>query len=242
EGPFGGSSSSEDAEDFNSDISEKGEREGDTSSGDDGEDDSEDESSLNSAANDKGLIGGEMKEKICNGKCEEKGQLICEAFTNGFSVESSSSSPLSVVNEGCDVIPKTEEPLVNGTNNPAPNRLLDPADVVELLVEEGLLAAVKVCADWMRGDSEVVKACGRSSRLLLSRVVILLNLINVDIEALEKETDASHFVRMKMLNTSMQSTPLPEDIGLKGLSLLKTSHKGLDWDYFRDNSFKVKEE
>nr|CAD7392912.1 unnamed protein product [Timema cristinae] len=189
EGPFGESSSSEDAEDFNSDISEKGEREGDTSSGDDGEDDSEDESSLNSAANDKGLIGGEMKEKICNGKCEEKGQLICEPVTNGFSVESSSSgSPLSVVNEGCDVIPKTEEPLVNGTNNPAPNRLLDPADVVELLGEEGLLAAVKVCADWMRGDSEVVKACGRSSRLLLSHVVTLLNLINVDIEALEKDS------------------------------------------------------
>nr|CAD7198252.1 unnamed protein product [Timema douglasi] len=243
EGPFGESSSSEDAEDFNSDISEKGEREGDTSSGDDAEDDSEDESSLNSAANDKGLIGGEMKEKICNGKCKEKDQLICEAVTNGFSVESNSSgSPLSVVNEGCDVIPKTEEPLVNGTNNPAPNRLLDPADVVELLGEEGLLAAVKVCADWMRGDSEVVKACGRSSRLLLSHVVTLLNLINVDIEALEKETDAPHFVRMKMLNTSMQSIPLPEDIGLKGISPLKTSHNGLDWDYFRDNSFKVKEE
>nr|CAD7392913.1 unnamed protein product [Timema cristinae] len=40
----------------------------------------------------------------------------------------------------------------------------------------------------------------------------------------------------------MQSIPLPEDIGLKGISPLKTSHNGLDWDYFRDNSFKVKEE
>lgn len=65
-------------------------------------------------------------------------------------------------------------------------RMIDPADVIELVSEEGLLDAVKVCADWLHGDSDIIKACGHSSRTLLSRFVTLLNLINVNADAFEK--------------------------------------------------------
>ena len=66
------------------------------------------------------------------------------------------------------------------------SRLIDPADVIELVSEEGLLDAVKVCADWLHGDSDIIKACGHSSRILLSRFITLLNLINVNADAFEK--------------------------------------------------------
>jgi hypothetical protein len=66
------------------------------------------------------------------------------------------------------------------------SRMIDPADVIELVSEEGLLDAIKVCADWLHGDSDIIKACGHSSRTLLSRFITLLNLINVNADAFEK--------------------------------------------------------
>jgi hypothetical protein len=65
-------------------------------------------------------------------------------------------------------------------------QMLDPADVIELVTEEGLLDAVKICTDWLHGDSDIIKACGRSSRTLFSRYIVLLNLINVNAEAFGK--------------------------------------------------------
>ena len=60
---------------------------------------------------------------------------------------------------------------------------LDPADLLELVADEGLLAAIKICADWLHGESDIIKACGQTSHTLLSRFVTMLNLINVDVEA-----------------------------------------------------------
>ena len=65
------------------------------------------------------------------------------------------------------------------------NQGLDPADLLELVVDEGLLDAIKICADWLHGDSDIIKACGQSSRTLLSRFITMLNLINVDAETFE---------------------------------------------------------
>jgi hypothetical protein len=66
------------------------------------------------------------------------------------------------------------------------SRIIEPADVIELVSEEGLLEAIKVCADWLHGDSDIIKACGHSSYTLLSRFITLLNLINVNADAFEK--------------------------------------------------------
>jgi len=128
-------------------------------------------------------------------KCDRLRANLCSPPTNinglgevengcsdGLAISSSSSNNLDAVvskeidNENRDV---DNGGMKNG-------RMIDPADVIELVSEEGLLDAIKVCADWLHGDSDIIKACGHSSRTLLSRFVTLLNLINVNADALEK--------------------------------------------------------
>jgi hypothetical protein len=65
-------------------------------------------------------------------------------------------------------------------------QVLDPADVIELVTGERLLDTIKVCADWLHGDSDVIKAYGRGSHILLSKFITLLNLISVNADAFEK--------------------------------------------------------
>lgn len=96
-------------------------------------------------------------------------------------ISSSSSNNLDAVSKEVDN--ENRDVDNSGMKN---GQMIDPADVIELVSEEGLLDAVKVCADWLYGDSDIIKACGHSSRTLLSRFVTLLNLINVNADAFEK--------------------------------------------------------
>ena len=101
--------------------------------------------------------------------------------SDSLAISSSSSSNLDAVSKEIDN--ENRDVDNSGMKNV---RMIDPADVIELVSEEGLLDAVKVCADWLHGDSDIIKACGHSSRTLLSRFVTLLNLINVNADAFEK--------------------------------------------------------
>ena len=101
--------------------------------------------------------------------------------SGSLAISSGSSNNLDAVSKEIDNQNKDVDN--SGMKN---GRMIDPADMIELVSEEGLLDAVKVCADWLHGDSDIIKACGHSSRTLLSRFVTLLNLINVNAEAFEK--------------------------------------------------------
>lgn len=119
---------------------------------------------------------------------------------------------------------------------------MDPADVIELVAGEGLLQIVKVCADWLLGEKEVLKACGRNTPTLLSRIVTLLNLINVDKELIEKCPDSAKFFKLRNMSKIFERVPLTEDVKMKGISLLKEAHSGIDWGFFRNYCLNNKEE
>jgi hypothetical protein len=135
----------------------------------------------------------------CNGlKSEKKGDIVRETITtlptninglgehegscDGLVIDSNTSNNLEVVT---DKEVNTEDRNVDKTRMKN-GQMLDPADVIELVTEEGLLDAVKICTDWLHGDSDIIKACGRSSPTLFSRFILLLNLINVNAEAFGK--------------------------------------------------------
>jgi len=184
-------------------------------------------------------------------KCDRLRANLCSPPTNinglgevengcsdGLAISSSSSNNLDAVvskeidNENRDV---DNGGMKNG-------RMIDPADVIELVSEEGLLDAIKVCADWLHGDSDIIKACGHSSRTLLSRFVTLLNLIYVNADALEKGLDVGQVIQLKNVGEMFRKIPLPEDVMLKGLPVLKNSHDAVDWEYLHHHCLHAKEE
>lgn len=136
----------------------------------------------------------------CNGlKSVKKGDILRETITspptniNGMGEDGGSCCDGLVISSNSlnnlEIVPgkeiNTEDRNIDKSRMKN-GQTLDPADVLELVTEEGLLVAVKICADWLHGDSDIIKACGRSSRTLLSRFIVLLNLINVNADAFEK--------------------------------------------------------
>jgi hypothetical protein len=55
-------------------------------------------------------------------------------------------------------------------------------------------------------------------------------------------SDVGQFFKLKNIGEVFRKVPLPEDVTLKGLSLLKTSHDAVDWEYLRHHCLHVKEE
>jgi hypothetical protein len=206
--PYGDGSSSSD--EGKSDISESTEPALDLSSDDDEEDDGEDNeegdiskelhrntdsSTLSDLTVTNGSVAKDEFSK-CNGLKSEKEEK--EAVTtpptviNGLGEDEGSCDGLVISSNTSNDLEGVTDKEVNaeGRNINKPRlkngQMLDPADVLELVTEEGLLDAVKICTDWLHGDSDIIKACGRSSRTLLARYIMLLNLINVNADAFGK--------------------------------------------------------
>jgi hypothetical protein len=55
-------------------------------------------------------------------------------------------------------------------------------------------------------------------------------------------SDDGQFFKLKNIREVFRKVPLPEDVMLKGLSLLKTSHDAVDWEYLRYHCLHLKEE
>lgn len=107
-------------------------------------------------------------------------------------------------------------------------RSLKPDDILNILVDKEMLMSIKVCCDWLRSNPDIVRICAK--RTLLKRFTILLNLINVDTEALVRRSDDFTILsNMERLKECVKTVPLPEDIDLRGLILLEDAHKSLDW-------------
>ncbi|XP_063235074.1 nonsense-mediated mRNA decay factor SMG5 [Bacillus rossius redtenbacheri] len=207
ETPYGENSSSEnEEEELNSDISEGIELNEVTSS----EDEEDTDESLPA-------VNGVLEEKAVNGVQLNGTQENGTRMNGDGRAESVASSDDGALRALCP----------------------DTAELVGVLLEEGLLQPLKVCCDWLRGDADVVRACSRTLRSLVSRVVRLLNLLAIDTDALGKVVDESC---VKNLTESFPNIPLPEDVELHGLAILKTSHEALDWEYTRRHQLSTKEE
>ncbi|CAL1689413.1 unnamed protein product [Lasius platythorax] len=120
-------------------------------------------------------------------------------------------------------------------------RSLKPDDILNILVDKEMLMSIKVCCDWLRSNPDIVRICAK--RTLLKRFTILLNLINVDTEALVRRSDDFTILsNMERLKECVKTVPLPEDIDLRGLILLEDAHKSLDWQILRKYKMNKREE
>jgi len=120
---------------------------------------------------------------------------------------------------------------------------LKPDDVLNMLIDKEILASIKVCCDWLRSNPDIVRICAKSSRTLLKRVAMLLNLIDVDTDNLvQRNGDLAILLNAERLKLCVKTVPLPEDTDLKGLNLLEDAHKPLDWQILRKYRMNKREE
>lgn len=113
---------------------------------------------------------------------------------------------------------------------------LSPKDVLTVLGKEELLESIKVCFDWLMSHPEMVKVISKSSKVLVQRIVVLLNLLTIDADELLKDLkkDFGIFSDVEKFKGFVESVPLPEDHDLKGLDVLKSSQEILDWKILRN--------
>ncbi|XP_044738901.1 protein SMG5 [Chrysoperla carnea] len=107
-------------------------------------------------------------------------------------------------------------------------RRLDPNDVLELIADEGILQSIKILSDWLLGDIEIIKACGQSSRILIQRIIQLINLINIDTKQNKRYLNNVK-VSPELLDKIHPTIALPEDIILKNVTILKSAQKQINW-------------
>nr|XP_034195822.1 protein SMG5 isoform X2 [Osmia lignaria] len=121
---------------------------------------------------------------------------------------------------------------------------LKPDEVLKILIGKEILASIKICCDWLRSNPDIIRICGKSSRTLLKRVTILLNLININADALLKncKDDSMILSSVDKLMECVKVIPLPENIDLRGLNLLEESHKSLNWKMLHKHKINKREE
>lgn len=165
------------------------------------------------------------------------------SFDNSGSDSSDNSeNENSVSSESENEIKNTAETKINGEKVIDPIkkvRRMDPNDLLEIVAEEGLLESIKILCDWLIGDITVLKDCGASSQTLLKRIIQLLNLINVE-NSYKKIKNIK--INLEIVQRDFEKIPLPEDIILKGIPILKNTQEKLDWKYLNNYIIEPKEE
>ncbi|XP_076646842.1 smg5 nonsense mediated mRNA decay factor isoform X1 [Halictus rubicundus] len=121
---------------------------------------------------------------------------------------------------------------------------LKPDQVLNILMKKDILASIKICCDWLRSNPDIIKICGKSSRILLKRVTILLNLINIDANEILKtcKEDSTILSSVEKLKEYVKVVPLPEDVDLRGLNILEEAHKSLNWKILYKKKMSKREE
>ncbi|XP_043584073.1 protein SMG5 [Bombus pyrosoma] len=119
-----------------------------------------------------------------------------------------------------------------------------PEDVLNIINGKEILASIKICCDWLKSNPDIIRICGKSSRTLLKRVTILLNLININTETLLKnfKDDSMILSSADKLKECVKIVPLPEDIDLRGLNLLEDAQKSLNWKILHRHKMNKQEE
>ncbi|XP_054710561.1 nonsense-mediated mRNA decay factor SMG5-like [Uloborus diversus] len=101
--------------------------------------------------------------------------------------------------------------------------------VILALKKNGLLQCLKVLSDWLRINEDILSACAESSQFLISRLIELLNLLLKIEEYLVSSKEC--LIRLQQNGASWKQVyPLPEDIALQGLPLIKEIHSRLSFD------------
>lgn len=180
-----------------------------------------------------------------------------EQHINDEQTDSKSSDKESVTNSSsaATITTNTDSTSIFEENSSSSNTVvyvtqlkkqsLGSDEILNILTEREILSSIKVCCDWLKSNPDILKICTNSSRTLLKRVTILLNLINIDTEILVQENcvdDSMILASVEKLKDSVKIVPLPEDIALRGINLLEDSHKSLDWEILHKHKMSRKEE
>lgn len=119
-------------------------------------------------------------------------------------------------------------------HSPTPNEKT-PLEKMEILTNQGLLLVVKVFADWLRTNTDIILMCAQSSQSLWNRLSVLLNLLPdctklLDTAELGLSAELRDSLSCSELSDSYtQSALLPEDRALRLLPALSSAHRRLDW-------------
>ncbi|XP_011645937.1 protein SMG5 [Pogonomyrmex barbatus] len=162
-----------------------------------------------------------------------------DSITNSSSVVTMNTNSTNTLEEGNDGMCNADISYMAQLKK----RSLKPDDILNMLIGKEILVSIKVCCDWLRSNPDIIRICAKSSRTLLKRVTILLNLIDVDIEAVvQGHEDSTILSSVERLKECVKIIPLPEDIDLRGLNLLENAHKSLDWQILRKHKMNKREE
>lgn len=152
----------------------------------------------------------------------------------------SSNSPIE--NGKCSPsVPSTSSTTEDVTQQDVISKVqrMDVNDMLEIITEEAPLQSIKILNDWLRQDAEVLKLCATNCSLLLQQITYLLNLINISLSNF-KITGIS--LRISEIINNESKIPLSEDVVLKGVDILATVHKELDWAFVKKRCPTAREE
>uniref|UniRef100_A0A069DXN4 Putative nonsense-mediated mrna decay protein n=1 Tax=Panstrongylus megistus TaxID=65343 RepID=A0A069DXN4_9HEMI len=111
---------------------------------------------------------------------------------------------------------------------------------IHKICQEGyIFQSIKICCDWIDSNPIFLKCCGATSVTLVERFVGFLNHLTV-VPSLATLKD--HFDEEIITENILCTTPLPEDVALRGLSSLQLTQSKLNWDYLRIKTLKPYEE
>lgn len=228
---FGSSS-----DDLNSDISET-EEEDMLSEGQDGlSDDLTDDETININGIDEKKINGHEITGINETKIENK--LIDENLEHKIDAAESLPNCVDIQINKIGINPSLGHIAQLKKQN------LVITDLFEIISKEGLLYSIKICFDWLKSNPDIIRMVATSSRTLLHRMATLLNLMNIDSEALLAKWDreSTFLINKEKVKEHAIVIPLPEDIDLRGLNVLQNAHENLDWQILKNFNMRKQEE
>lgn len=181
-------------------------------------------------------------------QCTTDGRANEKPVNDQNSVTNSTGSAVTIMTNTDSSSTLEENSNTSSNNNiiyvaQSKKQSLKPDDILSLLIGKDILVSIKVCFDWLRSNPDIVRICAKSSRTLLKRVTILLNLIDVEGKAfVRKNEDSAILSNAERLQECVKSLPLPEDNDLKGLTLLEEAHRSLDWCILHKRKMNKREE
>lgn len=102
---------------------------------------------------------------------------------------------------------------------------------LQVLASEGLLTTVKVFLDWLRTNTDIILMCAQSSQSLWNRLSVLLNMLPEGRKLRDTGVCVCEGVSQQLVQSEdadwSQTLPLPEDVSLRHLPVLRALHRKL---------------
>lgn len=102
------------------------------------------------------------------------------------------------------------------------SRKINLNDMLDIAQDEHLLKTVKILSDWLLCEPTVLKECGKSCRNLVTQIINLINLLNINWNT-KQLTDFN--LDLEQGDEVFEAIQLPEDVLLKGVYITRMKGK-----------------